>query len=56
MQSQPNNQEMRFERIAQIRRQIAAGTYETPERLELAVEAFLDCHSDGGRPTRQEEN
>lgn len=29
-------------RVAEIRRQIAAGTYETPEKLEQAIEAFLD--------------
>lgn len=30
------------ERLAEIRQQIAAGTYETPERLSAAVEALLD--------------
>lgn len=29
-------------RIAEIRRQIAAGTYETPAKLDRAVEALLD--------------
>ena len=28
-------------RIAAIRREIAAGTYETPEKLEAALAAFL---------------
>ncbi len=28
-------------RIEEIRRQIAAGTYETPDKIEAAVEAFL---------------
>ncbi len=32
----------RTERIAEIRRQIAEGTYDTPQRLEAAVEGFLD--------------
>lgn len=32
----------RTERIAEIRRQIAAGTYDTPERMEAALEGFLD--------------
>ncbi len=30
-----------LERIAQIRRQIAAGTYETTEKLSLALDVFL---------------
>ncbi len=29
-------------KVAEIRRQIAAGTYETPEKLERALDAFLD--------------
>jgi hypothetical protein len=29
-------------RIAEIRRQIAAGVYETPEKLEQAIDALLD--------------
>ena len=29
-------------RIAEIKRQIAVGVYETPEKLEHAIEAFLD--------------
>lgn len=32
----------RARRLAEIRRQIRAGSYETPERLERAVEALLD--------------
>ena len=30
-------------KIARVRREIAAGTYETPEKLEAAVEAMLGC-------------
>jgi hypothetical protein len=30
-------------RIAEIRREIAAGTYETPARLEAAVDLFLEA-------------
>ena len=33
----------RAERIVAIRREIAAGTYETPEKLSAALEAFLDA-------------
>ncbi|MBX3415850.1 MAG: hypothetical protein KF708_24420 [Pirellulales bacterium] len=29
-------------RLAEIRRRIAAGTYDTPLRLEAALEAFLE--------------
>lgn len=32
----------RLARIAEIRRQIAVGTYETPEKLEAAIDAWLD--------------
>jgi hypothetical protein len=28
-------------RIAEIRRQIAAGSYETPDKLSAAIDAFL---------------
>jgi negative regulator of flagellin synthesis FlgM len=34
--------EIRHERIAEIRQQIAAGVYETPEKLELALDRLLD--------------
>ena len=34
--------EDRAARIAEIRRQIAAGTYDTPERMEAVLDAFLD--------------
>jgi anti-sigma28 factor (negative regulator of flagellin synthesis) len=33
----------RAERIAAIRREIAAGTYETPEKLSAALDAFLEA-------------
>jgi hypothetical protein len=40
----------RAARIAEIRRQVAAGEYDTPQRIEAALEAFLDSDdaSDGG--------
>jgi negative regulator of flagellin synthesis FlgM len=34
--------EARHELIANIRHQIAAGTYETPEKLDVAVNRLLD--------------
>lgn len=33
---------IRFERVAELRRQIADGTYDTPERLDAALDRFLD--------------
>jgi negative regulator of flagellin synthesis FlgM len=37
-----NLPEIRHERVEEIRRQIAAGVYETPEKLELALDRMLD--------------
>jgi len=34
--------DIRQDRVAAIRAQIAAGTYETPEKLDLAMERLLD--------------
>jgi len=34
--------EIRHERVEEIRHQILAGTYETPEKLELAMDRLLD--------------
>ena len=34
--------EIRHERVEEVRRQIAAGSYETPEKLELALDRLLD--------------
>jgi negative regulator of flagellin synthesis FlgM len=34
--------EIRYERVEEIRRQIAAGSYETPEKLELALDRLFD--------------
>lgn len=33
---------IRFERVAEIRRQIADGAYDTPERMDAALDRFLD--------------
>ena len=33
---------IRDERVEEIRRQMAAGSYETPEKLELALDRLLD--------------
>ena len=38
----------RAARLAEIRRRIEAGTYETPTRIEAALDKFLD--SDDARP------
>src|SRR5215475_987723 len=34
--------EIRHEKVEEIRRQIAAGTYETPEKLEVALDRLID--------------
>ena len=34
--------EIRHEKVEEIRRQIAVGSYETPEKLELALDRMLD--------------
>jgi negative regulator of flagellin synthesis FlgM len=34
--------EIRYEKVEEIRRQIAAGSYETSERLELALDRLLE--------------
>ena len=34
--------DVRYERVASIRSEIANGTYETPEKLDIAVSRFLD--------------
>lgn len=36
------------ERLARIKQQVAGGTYETPEKLEAAIDAFLDQHDAAG--------
>ena len=34
--------EIRIDRVAEIRRQIADGSYETPEKLDAALDKLLD--------------
>ena len=34
--------EIRIDRVAEIRRQIASGDYETPEKLDAALDKLLD--------------
>lgn len=34
--------DIRHERVEEIRQQIATGTYETPEKLEMALDRLLD--------------
>ena len=40
------NKVAREVKIAEIKRQIAAGTYDSPDKLEKAVDAFLDRQPD----------
>jgi len=39
--------EDRAARLAEIRRQVAAGTYETPGKISAAVDEFLRLHHTG---------
>jgi negative regulator of flagellin synthesis FlgM len=34
--------EIRVDRVADLRRQIAQGNYDTPEKMDMALEKFLD--------------
>jgi negative regulator of flagellin synthesis FlgM len=34
--------EIRIDRVAELRRQIANGSYDTPEKLDLALDRMLD--------------
>lgn len=37
--------DIRVDRVADIRRQIASGTYDTPEKLDAAMDKFLDQYA-----------
>ena len=39
------NGEIRIDRVADIRRQIADGVYETPEKLDAALDKMLDQYA-----------
>jgi len=41
-QSRPSETRIRHELVERVRREIAAGTYETPQKLELALERLLE--------------
>lgn len=52
MIAEPKPSAQRQQRLAEIRRQIEAGTYETPEKLEAAVDAMLaNLHNPHDQPT-----
>lgn len=40
--SVPGGGEIRIDRVADLRRQIASGTYDTPQRMDAALERMLD--------------
>ena len=40
--SAAENAEIRSDLVARVRQEIAAGTYETPEKLDAALDNFLD--------------
>jgi negative regulator of flagellin synthesis FlgM len=37
-----NNSDIRVDRVAELRRLIASGNYDTPEKLDVALERMLD--------------
>lgn len=37
--------EIRIDRVAEIRRQIADGTYDTPEKIDAALDKFMDQYA-----------
>jgi len=39
---QAQDSDIRWDRVEAIRAEIARGTYETPEKLEIAIERLLD--------------
>ncbi len=39
------NGEIRIDRVAEIRRQIADGSYDSPEKLDAALDKFLDQYA-----------
>ena len=39
------NGEIRIDRVAEIRRQIADGTYDTPEKIDAALDKFMDQYA-----------
>ena len=39
------NGEIRIDRVAEIRRQIADGTYDTPDKIDAALDKFLDQYA-----------
>ncbi|WP_168564304.1 flagellar biosynthesis anti-sigma factor FlgM [Crateriforma spongiae] len=37
--------DIRVDRVAEIRRQIASGSYDTPEKMDAALDRFLDQYA-----------
>jgi negative regulator of flagellin synthesis FlgM len=40
--SQSSGSDIRVDRVADLRRQIANGNYDTPEKMDIALSRFLD--------------
>lgn len=40
--SQSSGSDIRVDRVADLRRQIASGNYDTPEKMDIALSRFLD--------------
>jgi hypothetical protein len=46
--------EVRAGLVARVRREIEAGTYDTPEKLEIALQRMFDCLADDGERDERE--
>jgi negative regulator of flagellin synthesis FlgM len=38
----PRDPQIRYELVERVRREIAAGTYDTPEKMDVALERLLE--------------
>jgi hypothetical protein len=46
----PRGPEVRTELVERVRREIAAGVYDTPEKMAIALERLLERLEDEGEP------
>ena len=43
-ESRPHDAEVRWDLVARVRREIAAGSYDTPDKIEAALAQLLENH------------